>query len=79
MDDLDHRNLGVKLKLWHLEEDAPGMVFWHPAGLRGLPGAGGLCPAQDAPSRLENRIVEMDCIATRNALILDGMTQIVRD
>ncbi len=28
---------------------------------------------------LENRIVEMDCIATRNALILDGMTQIVRD
>ena len=32
MDDLDHRNLGVKLKLWHLQEDAPGMVFWHPRG-----------------------------------------------
>ena len=30
MDDLDHRHLGVKLKLWHLQEDAPGMVFWHP-------------------------------------------------
>ena len=28
----DHRNLGVKLKLWHLQEDAPGMVFWHPRG-----------------------------------------------
>jgi hypothetical protein len=27
----------------------------------------------------ENRIVEMDCVPTRNALILDGMTQIVRD
>jgi hypothetical protein len=27
----------------------------------------------------ENRIVEMDCVPTLNALILDGMTQIVRD
>jgi threonyl-tRNA synthetase len=32
MDDLDHRNLGVQLKLWHLQEDTPGMVFWHPRG-----------------------------------------------
>src|SRR6204780_814527 len=32
MDDLDQRNLGVQLKLWHLLEDAPGMVFWHPRG-----------------------------------------------
>lgn len=32
MDDLDHRTLGVKLKLWHIQEDAPGMVFWHPRG-----------------------------------------------
>jgi hypothetical protein len=32
MDDLDHRNLGVKLKLWHLQEDETGMVFWHPRG-----------------------------------------------
>jgi hypothetical protein len=30
-------------------------------------------------ARLENRIVEMHCVATRNALILGGMTQIVRD
>jgi len=27
----------------------------------------------------ENRIMEMDCVPTRNALILDGVTQIVRD
>jgi hypothetical protein len=27
----------------------------------------------------ENKIVEMDCVPMRNALILDGMTQIVRD
>jgi threonyl-tRNA synthetase len=32
MDDLDHRNLGIKLDLWHIQEDAPGMVFWHPRG-----------------------------------------------
>ena len=32
MDDLDHRNLGVRLNLWHLQEDAPGMVCWHPRG-----------------------------------------------
>jgi threonyl-tRNA synthetase len=33
MDDLDHKNLGVKLKLWHLQEDAPGTVSWHPRGI----------------------------------------------
>src|SRR5215813_4686176 len=32
MDDLDHRNLGPRLDLWHIQEDAPGMVFWHPRG-----------------------------------------------
>lgn len=29
----DHRNLGNKLDLFHFQEDAPGMVFWHPRGL----------------------------------------------
>lgn len=28
----DHRNLGQKLDLFHLQEEAPGMVFWHPRG-----------------------------------------------
>ena len=32
MDDLDHRNLGIQLDLFHIQEDAPGMVFWHPRG-----------------------------------------------
>ncbi|CAL77090.1 putative threonine tRNA synthetase (fragment) [Bradyrhizobium sp. ORS 278] len=32
MDDLDHRSLGPRLDLWHIQEDAPGMVFWHPRG-----------------------------------------------
>ena len=32
MDDLDHRSLGIKLDFYHIQEDAPGMVFWHPRG-----------------------------------------------
>ncbi len=28
----DHRKLGRALDLFHLQDDAPGMVFWHPKG-----------------------------------------------
>jgi len=28
----DHRVLGRKLELFHMQEDMPGMVFWHPQG-----------------------------------------------
>ena len=28
----DHRKLGRKLDLFHTQEEAPGMVFWHPHG-----------------------------------------------
>jgi len=28
----DHRKLGKKLDLFHMEDNAPGMVFWHPKG-----------------------------------------------
>ncbi len=28
----DHRKLGRKLDLFHVQEEAPGMVFWHPNG-----------------------------------------------
>src|SRR5690625_2118767 len=28
----DHRRLGRRLQLFHLQEEAPGMVFWHPRG-----------------------------------------------
>ena len=28
----DHRRLGKHLELFHLQEEAPGMVFWHPKG-----------------------------------------------
>ena len=28
----DHRKLGKQLNLFHFQEEAPGMVFWHPKG-----------------------------------------------
>ena len=28
----DHRRLGTQLGLFHVQEEAPGMVFWHPKG-----------------------------------------------
>src|SRR5258705_1598812 len=31
-DKRDHRKLGKQLDLFHLQDEAPGMVFWHPKG-----------------------------------------------
>lgn len=28
----DHRRIGREMNLFHLQEEAPGMVFWHPEG-----------------------------------------------
>ena len=28
----DHRKIGKEMSLFHFQDDAPGMVFWHPAG-----------------------------------------------
>jgi len=28
----DHRRIGREMELFHLQEEAPGMVFWHPKG-----------------------------------------------
>ncbi len=28
----DHRKLGKEMELFHMQEEAPGMVFWHPNG-----------------------------------------------
>ncbi len=30
----DHRKLAKQLDLFHLQEEAPGMIFWHPKGWR---------------------------------------------
>ena len=47
----DHRRLGRQLDLFHVQEEAPGMIFWHPRGwtvyrlimeyIRGVIGAAG--------------------------------------
>ena len=29
----DHRKLGKKHSLFHIQEESPGMIFWHPNGL----------------------------------------------
>ena len=29
---VDHRKLGKEMDLFHIQEEAPGMVFWHPKG-----------------------------------------------
>ncbi|MFO0728543.1 MAG: threonine--tRNA ligase [Myxococcota bacterium] len=28
----DHRAIGARLELFHIQDEAPGMVFWHPRG-----------------------------------------------
>ena len=28
----DHRRLGTQLDLFHMQEEAPGLIFWHPKG-----------------------------------------------
>lgn len=33
LDHHDHRAVGPRLGLFHLQDEAPGMVFWHPRGL----------------------------------------------
>lgn len=30
--DNDHRKLGASLDLYHIEEDSPGFIYWHPKG-----------------------------------------------
>ncbi|MDY0871493.1 threonine--tRNA ligase [Dongia rigui] len=32
MDAFDHRSIGHRLDLFHIQEEGPGMVFWHPKG-----------------------------------------------
>ena len=40
-EEVDHRKLGKEMDLFHFQEEAPGMVFWHPNGKQLLK-AGGL-------------------------------------
>jgi threonyl-tRNA synthetase len=38
-----HRQLGERLELFHLAEESPGAVFWHPKGLAVVEALAGLC------------------------------------
>ena len=31
-EEVDHRKLGKEMDLFHFQDEAPGMVFWHPKG-----------------------------------------------
>ncbi|STW29005.1 threonyl-tRNA synthetase [Klebsiella michiganensis] len=39
----DHRKIGKQLDLYHMQEEAPGMVFWHNDGWNYLPRTGNFC------------------------------------
>lgn len=50
LDHHDHRAAGPRLGLFHLQDEAPGMVFWHPKGLalvRALEDAARRCTAAE--------------------------------
>ncbi|EYF04620.1 threonine--tRNA ligase [Chondromyces apiculatus] len=32
LNEFDHRAIGARLDLFHVQEEAPGMIFWHPRG-----------------------------------------------
>ncbi|MCC6551756.1 MAG: threonine--tRNA ligase [Polyangiaceae bacterium] len=32
LDECDHRSIGGRMDLFHLQEEAPGRIFWHPKG-----------------------------------------------
>lgn len=32
LDENDHRSMGARLDLFHFQDEAPGMAFWHPRG-----------------------------------------------
>ena len=36
----DHRKLGKKHSLFHIQEESPGMIFWHPNRMDNLPSTG---------------------------------------
>ena len=51
----DHRKIGKQLDLYHMQEEAPGMVFWHNDGWTIFPRAGNLHPWQAQRVRLSRK------------------------
>ena len=48
----DHRKLGREMDLFHMQEEAPGQIFWHPNGWTHLHRLAGLHAPQTARGRL---------------------------
>jgi len=58
----DHRKLGKQLNLFHMQDDGPGMVFWHPRGWSLW---------QEIEQYMRAKFVEYDYQEVRTPTILD--------
>ncbi len=58
----DHRKLGRHLELFHMQDDAPGMVFWHPKGWSLW---------QQVEQYMRNKFVEHGYQEVRTPLVMD--------
>ncbi len=58
----DHRKLGRHLELFHMQDDAPGMVFWHPKGWSLW---------QQVEQYMRNKFVEYSYQEVRTPLVMD--------
>jgi len=58
----DHRKLGKQLDLFHMQDDGPGMVFWHPRGWSLW---------QEIEQYMRARFVEYDYQEVRTPTIMD--------
>lgn len=58
----DHRKIGQKLGLYHMQEEAPGMVFWHQDGLTIF---------QELESFLRSKLREYSYQEVKSVLMMD--------
>ena len=58
----DHRKLGKQLDLYHMQQEAPGMVFWHHNGWTVF---------RELESFIRNKLVEYDYQEVKGPLMMD--------
>src|ERR1700693_850663 len=58
----DHRKLAKQLDLFHLQEEAPGMVFWHPKGW---------AIGQQVEQYIRRRLSEVGYLEIKTPMIMD--------
>ena len=64
----DHRKIGKALDLFHLQEEAPGLVFWHPKGWRSGRWSSSTCARSTATAATGK------CVARRSSMFRCGRT-----